>query len=98
MRLEKEDYLVRQSDIHFYDFDEMKAVYVARRFEALWCLPFDVGGFFCDFELFRTASGPSRLASMASSRDRAFMKPSTRCHVIAMLRAGTTSTDAMRDS
>ena len=28
-RLEKEDYLVRQSDIHFYDFDEMKAVYVS---------------------------------------------------------------------
>ena len=26
-RLEKEDYLVRQSDIHFYDFDDMKAVY-----------------------------------------------------------------------
>ena len=23
-RLEKEDYLVRQSDVHFYDFDEMK--------------------------------------------------------------------------
>ncbi len=26
MRLEKEEYLVRQSDIHFYDFDEMKAL------------------------------------------------------------------------
>ncbi len=25
-RLEKEDYLVRQSDIHFYDFDDMKAL------------------------------------------------------------------------
>ena len=39
-RLEKEEYLVRQSDIHFYDFDEMKAVYVARRFEVLRCLHF----------------------------------------------------------
>ena len=39
------------------------------------------GGFFVDFELFRTASGPSRrvreVASMASSRDSAFMKPSS---------------------
>ena len=41
-----------------------------------------VGGFFFDFEPFRTASGPSRrvreaaVASMASPRDRAFMKPS----------------------
>ena len=30
-RLEKEDYLVRQSDVHFYDFDDMKAVYAAPR-------------------------------------------------------------------
>ena len=43
MRLEKEEYLVRQSDIHFYDFDEMKAVYVSRRFEVLRCLHFVAG-------------------------------------------------------
>jgi hypothetical protein len=62
----------------------------SRRFEALWCLRRDSwpshdagGGFFFDFELFRTASGPSRrgrgtaVASMASSRDSAFMKPSS---------------------
>ena len=30
-RLEKEDYLVRQSDIHFYDFDDMKAVCASPR-------------------------------------------------------------------
>ena len=42
-----------------------------------------VGRFFFEFELFRTASGPSRrvretaVASMASSRDSAFMKPSS---------------------
>ena len=43
----------------------------------------DVGGFFFDFELFRTASGPSRrvretaVASMASSRDIAATTPSS---------------------
>ena len=42
-RLEKEDYLVRQSDVHFYDFDEMKAVCVARRFEVLRGLHFVAG-------------------------------------------------------
>ena len=41
----------------------------------------DVGGFFFEFELFRTASGPSRrvretaVASMASSRDSAAATP-----------------------
>ena len=41
------------------------------------------GSFLFEFELFRTASGPSRrvretaVASMASSRDSAFMKPSS---------------------
>ena len=42
-RLEKEEYLVRQSDIHFYDFDEMKAVYASPRFEVLRCLHFVAG-------------------------------------------------------
>ena len=43
-----------------------------------------MGGFFFDFELFRTASGPSRrvretaVASMASSRDSAAATPSPR--------------------
>ena len=42
-----------------------------------------VGGLFFDFELFRTASGPSRrvrgtaVASMASSRDRGASTPSS---------------------
>ena len=50
-----------------------------------------VGGFFFDFELFRTASGPSRrvretaVASMASSREIATTTPSldpTRVYVV----------------
>ncbi len=62
----------------------------SRRFEVLRCLPCDSylthdagGGFFFDFELFRTASGPSRrvrgtaVASMASSRDRGASAPSS---------------------
>ena len=59
------------------------------RFGVLWCLPCDswpshdaVGGLLLDFELFRTASGPSRrdrdlVAAMASSRDRAAAMPSS---------------------
>ena len=62
----------------------------SRRFEVLGCLRRDSwpshdagGGFFFDFELFRTASGPSRrvretaVASMASSRDSAAATPSS---------------------
>ena len=62
----------------------------SRRFEVLRCLRRDSwsshdagGGFLLDFELFRTASGPSRrvrgtaVASMASSRDRAAAMPSS---------------------
>ena len=62
----------------------------SRRLDWLRCLPcdsclsHDAGGrFFVDFELFRTASGPSRrvretaVAAMASSRDRAAAMPSS---------------------
>jgi len=61
-----------------------------RRFEVLRCLRRDSwpshnagGGFFFDFDLFRTASRPSRrvretaVASMASSRDSAAATPSS---------------------
>ena len=58
------------------------------------------GGFFFEFELFRTASGPSRrwrLHETAPPRrhrrdpTRVYVvirTPSTRCHITAMLRAG----------
>ena len=81
----------------------------SRRFEVLRCLPCDSylthdagGGFFFDFELFRTASGPSRrvrgtaVASMASSRDRAAATPSMRSH--ESLRGHQDAVDAMAES
>ncbi len=58
-----------------------------------------MGGFFFDFELFRTTSGPSRrvgetaVASMASSRDSAAATPSSRSH--ESLRRHQDAVDAM---
>ena len=73
------------------EFDACEVLIAAsRRVEApslpwmdSWLSHDDVGGFAFDFELFRTASGPSRrvrgtaVASMASSRDSAPATPSS---------------------
>ena len=73
------------------EFDACEVLIAAsRRVEApslpwmdSWLSHDDVGGFAFDFELFRTASGPSRrvrgtaVAAMASSRDRGASTPSS---------------------
>ena len=77
-----------------YEQDEMDGAFSASLDS---CPSHDaVGGFVFDFELFRTASGPSRrvgetaVASMASARRHATVKPSTRPHETSRAQASRT--------